>query len=965
VATERLNRYVVLDVRRVADRLELDYTDRDGRATPDFDAIVDALRELTSSLEPQLGPYQTGLSPLAVFVRGECVDRALLDDLQQMLAPFLELDHIQLIALPNREWNAHEFKLPLDVAYTSRGTHSAFSELLSHHWPHLPEVRRYGFRLHKLRGAKTPADIVFVDDEAKARDIAAMPFDLRPRLIVASGFEVAPSDPLRDSTSWVFVPGQRKLSPKFVNDIIYGVVHDQPLHEVLKSATRHADAPNAYLAADPASVNDLRMWDAMRGIAKEAIQVESRRPAIDVKNVLEKKFGAPAKMAAARIEKLDADSSVYDDAHWSASELTGNFQQEQKSLVVMARARARFEEAQRAQRKMAAAAGKNPKLRAQLAEEARRVDVAIMRAEPDAERGVFVEKNETLQTGGQYLLTVFVGQPVPSSVVVGDVPAIDPLLPPPPDDKGHLLHVVVYPLDFEPAQPIIERLVLPIFGSSEPVLFPITAPNETGNARLRIAVYYDANLAHGDQPSSYHNHLLQSFLLEARVTSANQYEDNATTVTLEFSRTEGFTNLDRHERRVASLAINSNGADTHTLMLKEGGTIASVGVAEAAMQKQLEVVRESLLNASAKKGANGKLEPCFPEDVEKKETFEIAIRDLAEKGRTLLRRLFANGSDEAQDVLTAITKSVDEIVQIVRLQDDFYFPWTLIYDYPLPERIAGQPAKPVCDGFLRTHPDGKPFSCKDCVANCLYPGKKKEEAYCVYGFWGTRLQVEQSLHQLGKNDEAPREITPFGDHSILYVSGLTSTTALAFPKDLETTLGDARWLGTLGPGAKLVDQLWSADRPAVLVVLGHLQVKDTQDQPIAARIRITDDDWLIAERIVDRAATDGRWKSDPRSVIILAACDSAAADLLSMNDFIKAFGSARAGAVIGTETTVFESLARKFARELSKALLDHDKLGEAILAFRRNLLLKRNPLGLLFTAFGHAGLHRAGGAQSP
>jgi hypothetical protein len=965
MATERLARYVVLHVRRRAGVLEFEYTDSEGRQTADFQAAIDALRKLTRDLKPQLGPYQTGVSPLAVFVRGKSIDGPTLYQLERQLSLFVDPDRIQLVALPDRDWTAREFQLPLDVAYTSRATGSAFSTLMSHGWPNLPEVRRYGLRLHRFQDAETPADIVFVDDRTEARRIAGMPDDERPRLIVTSGFEFAPSDPLRNAVSWLCVPAQRELTPQFVNDLIYGIVHDQPLHEVLKSATRHPDAPRtAYLTADPASVNDLRMWDAMQQVAKQAIRVESRRPAVDVKEVLERKFGAPAaKAAIPRIRKLDT-AEVYDRAHWSASELTGNFQREQDSLVVMARARARFEEAQKAQSKVAAAAAKDAKLRDQLAEEPRRVDAVIVRGEPDPDRGVFVDKGETLLPAQPYVLTVFIGQPIAASVVAGDVPAIDPLLPPPPDNEGHLLHVAVYPLDFELASPTIQRLILPTFGSSEPVFFSITAPKKEGPARLRIAVYYDADLAHGDQPACYHNHLLQSFLLEAEVTDTQRYRDEATVVRLEFSRTEGFTQLAKHERRVASLAVNTNGADTHTLMLKEAGNAASLGVSEQTMQQQLEVVRESLLQASTKKDANGKLTPRFPEGVEQLEAFETAIRDLAEKGRNLTRRLFSSGSDEAQDILSAIAGAIDEVVQVVRLQDDFYFPWTLLYDFPLPERIAGQTDKPVCDGFTRKHPDGTPFTCRECLANCLYPGKEKEKAYCVYGFWGTRLQVEQSLHKLGANEEATKELTPFGDHSILYVSGLTSPTALNFPKDLEQALGDARWIGRLGASAKLVEKLWSDDRPAVLVVLGHLQVKAANDQPVAARIRITDDDWLIAERITDKAMTDGRWKKNPRSVIILAACDSAASDLLSMNDFIKAFGGARAGAVVGTETTVFESLARTFARELSKALLDRRKLGEAVLDFRRRLLLAHNPLGLMFTAFGHAGLQRADGAPS-
>jgi hypothetical protein len=959
VPTERLIRYVVLDVRRVAGVLELEYTDSAGRATPGFNAMVDAIRELTRDLKPQVGPYQTGVSPLAVFVRGESIDGQTLRDVEKVLEPFIDLDLIQLVALPDREWTPREFDLPLDVGYTSRRMSRALTDFRSHDWARLPDVKRYGLRVHKMsERSTTPADVVFVDDADEARKLAALPPEQRPRLIVAGGFELPASDPLARSTSWLYVPEQRKLSSEFVNDILYGVVHDQPLHEVLKSASRKPNAPrDAYLAADPASVNDLRMWDALQTVAHQGMRIESRTPQGSVTEAVGNALGRTlSKKMTATLEEIDVSAVT--------NILRGNFQRERDALVPMAEMRAKFEKARRTQHKIGVAAGKSAKVRKKLSNGERRVDVTLMRTEPDPDRGVFVETTHPLVTGERYQLSVLIGQPVKASLVVGEVPPIDPLLPPPPDDKGHLLHVVVYPLDFGPSQPIIRRLILPSFGSSEPVTFEVTAPATAGKARLRIAVYYDTDLEQGDDPSCYHNHLVQSFLLDALVLDPPQWmTDQVTVVKLEFSRTSAFTNLGQLDRRIASIAVNSSNADTHTLMMKEGGTTASLGVSEQMMQKQLEVVRESLFNASTMTGTDSKLVQRFKEGAEHGPEFETTIRDLADKGRELHRRIFSSGLNEVQDVLRTIVRSVDEVVQVVRLQDDFYFPWTLLFDYPVPERITGQPDKPVCDGFQRKHPDGRPFTCRDCVDNCLYPGLKKEDAYCVYGFWGTRLQVEQSLHQLGKNEEATKELKPFGKQSILYVSGLTTKSALAFPEVLEQDLGK-EWIGRLPAGSKLVQQLWSEQRPAVLVVLGHLQVKDADDQPKGARIRITDDDWLMANRVTDNAFTAGRWDADPRTVIILAACESAATDLLSMNDFIKAFGSARAGAVIGTETSVFETLARRFARTLSKALLDRRKLGEAILDFRRELLRERNPLGLLFTAFGHAGLQRADGAQS-
>jgi hypothetical protein len=101
--------------------------------------------------------------------------------------------------------------------------------------------------------------------------------------------------------------------------------------------------------------------------------------------------------------------------------------------------------------------------------------------------------------------------------------------------------------------------------------------------------------------------------------------------------------------------------------------------------------------------------------------------------------------------------------------------------------------------------------------------------------------------------------------------------------------------------------------------------------------------------------------------VVLAACESAAASVASITSFLSAFADAGASAVVGTETTVFEGLACRFAKEIATALMEapstgdpgkRQTLGEAVLQFRRRLLQDFNPLGLVFTPYGDAGLHR-------
>ena len=65
----------------------------------------------------------------------------------------------------------------------------------------------------------------------------------------------------------------------------------------------------------------------------------------------------------------------------------------------------------------------------------------------------------------QYHLRVQIGRRSQASLVQGDVPPLDPLLPE-PDDSGHVLHVAVCGLDFDVREPAMQRLILPTLGEA-------------------------------------------------------------------------------------------------------------------------------------------------------------------------------------------------------------------------------------------------------------------------------------------------------------------------------------------------------------------------------------------------------------------------------------------------------------------------------------------------------------------
>ena len=94
-----------------------------------------------------------------------------------------------------------------------------------------------------------------------------------------------------------------------------------------------------------------------------------------------------------------------------------------------------------------------------------------------------------------------------------------------------------------------------------------------------------------------------------------------------------------------------------------------------------------------------------------------------------------------------------------------------------------------------------------------------------------------------------------------------------------------------------------------------------------------------------------------RPLVFVNGCHTAAEEPEIALDFVSAFvENAYAAGVIGTEITVFESLARRFAEGFFRRLLAGIPIGEAMRNTRLDLLKERNPLGLAYTPFVLAGL---------
>ena len=103
------------------------------------------------------------------------------------------------------------------------------------------------------------------------------------------------------------------------------------------------------------------------------------------------------------------------------------------------------------------------------------------------------------------------------------------------------------------------------------------------------------------------------------------------------------------------------------------------------------------------------------------------------------------------------------------------------------------------------------------------------------------------------------------------------------------------------------------------------------------------------------------WEA-PRPLVFINGCHTTALEPEQAIEFVSSFiRDAKAAGVIGTEITVFESLARAFAEAcLRSFIVDGKSIGESIRRARLTLLQAGNPLGLVYVPYVMTGLRLVG-----
>ncbi|MGI8803146.1 MAG: hypothetical protein ACR2KV_13410 [Solirubrobacteraceae bacterium] len=835
----------------------------------------------------------------------------------------------QAIYLGRERWRRRApLELPIDIVGVGPGPGASLERIAESDWLRLatptaaaePELLKPGALRTGLRAR--PRDVVIAgtgDAVGVLAAVGTLPSEFRPRLILVLGL------PGEERPKWLdeLVPahgvavayvaaqsGEEGVS--FAAGVLKRIAGDLPLHDAVRLAARASgpDVPlTPDLVADPGTNESLSLQakaHQMLDLANEASEGLATSPRPVFMNVsvgrLRERFGGLRRPFLRFFVEPEAE---YEYGY---------------GLPDLADAAEVVEEAERVGEEVRAAALVADPVEWETAQ-VRRVDLAVR-----ANRSSITE---ALAPSLRFRVLLRIGRPFHDSRLQGDAPPVAAALPDPEAGGGHDLDVVVYGLDFRVQGKIAHAIHLPRVGPSRLLSVPVLAPaKECEQARMRLAIYWGS-------------HLVQSFLMVAAVREDRRGEPPV--FRLEFAQTERFANLDDLQPRLVSIAANADPGGSHTLMVKGKGEATGVELNAAFITTTLEKFRTTL-TATSRSITTGRAPPSA--DPDPSTEFVEQWWDLAWLGSKIYQEFWSRFDEAKLDLLDKVRAAADdEVIQVIRLDPSFAFPWPLLYDWDLPDRNEGDPPPPLCLGGPPAADDDAAVPPRTCGHG---PGS---EAFCVYGFWGVRLRLEQLVENAGGAD-APIRIA--GTCPLRLGLGVLDpgTTGLDLRLAAITTV--SRVKGT----TSLIDDLWEPHwRPAELIAIGHHAEVSRRAEPLGSRIQL-DGRWLVMTELAKRLRRSF-WET-PNSIVLLLGCDTGTAAPIKLDDFAWHFLKARAGGVLATEVAIRTDLAARCAYVVTRALFtERQTFSVAVRDLHRRLAQAGNPLGFAFVNLGHAELHVA------
>jgi hypothetical protein len=953
--------WVVLHVKSSRGSIRIEYSDGSGRYSGPIEVPPGNALTLPGNVNEWMasqikalpggrpGMRNDGPVPLPVFVE---VASPLTWSAVVAMLHFADIarNRLQFVHLtPSAKRGREPFRLPFNVLTLGPAVRFGLQKLLRRPWLANRLMREHALMVQEVKRGElrqrlgvARQDILFLSEIHRGyafRVIASLPWANKPRLVVDCSDEMLT---VPEGVSLLHAPGSQ-VRRSLGTEVLFALIHDLPLHEMLKTVTRKIRPAQEFsLYSNPSANQDLRILDAYLGIHRQGVAIRSLATGFDREALAA--FEGSASSLRGVLEANSPKALAVGAAAARAVERVSSFKHETTGLLALAKAGITLAIAtndwMNLESKLHKIRSDRGSVRLLEAKQQRAVDVALERAETKPFASC-VSRETSLKAGALYHLRIHIGNSLAGSLMKETPPPVDALLPAMKRSDGHHLFVAIQEKEFQILSSNKQPLFLPRLGASKPVYFPIRTPREKGPATLRILLYF-------------RNQLLQAFLLKTLIISSEEEGRELTTVVeLEFSQTARFTNLPDLKPRALSVVANDNLDGTHEFFLF-GKSVGKASLGDEAYVHAMEDVRAILKEASLVPGTTNE-ERVFPKaspgDPAPADA-AMFLRRIADKGREVYRGMFGDLGSELPEAIRRLQDLEGETIQIVRLRKRLVIPWSMLYDYQLPETHSGE----VCLGLTRDKSGG--------VSPCSHT--PKDRVYCIRGFWGVRHIVEERIASRSKDDAIQSIVGLPSAKPLCVAMDMTVKGARALRSDFVDALGATKIQGPVDAN-QLLNLLWQVppERPTVLVVLGHLETRDPESpgEPKADRIVLVDQkSWLTHESISDRFIQCNKAWEQPRPLVLLMACAVATTNVSRMNDFVLALHEAGAGAIVGTECVVFASLVCPFAKWLTLEMwkagpnVPQISLGKAMRAYRTETLQSGNPLAFVFRSIGNTDL---------
>ena len=476
------------------------------------------------------------------------------------------------------------------------------------------------------------------------------------------------------------------------------------------------------------------------------------------------------------------------------------------------------------------------------------------------------------------------------------------------------------------------------------LFFPVHTPSQAGSYHLRCHVYYRQNL-------------LQSWYVTAQVMPEPAVQSHSVlTAVLDYvlSKQLAVSQLQQMGEAQFSLLVNEKSKGSHTFRFfgRQGDEFVKedVSIHEGTLQDLIKMTRALLREITWGDSKLYNKEKHYRyENMEDVNQFQHDLIRMAIRGYRLYDAIINPlvGNRQQERHLLSLMRTPGQVQISLKEVANLVIPVAMIYDYKLYDnKLLAEYS--VCESFLSSLEQATPLEETQCFRGECPASRQLSTIVCPSGFWGYR-------HQLG----LPVSVSQALDAPVCITSQQPPSLTVAVSTDVrlrrrqehETVL---KSLGCSWHYADSTEQILTVMQEETAQVVYFYCHGGLRNNLPFLSLGLPNSDPLT--RAMLRAA-DIYWDK-VRPLIFINGCHTTALEPDKALNLVSGFvETAQAAGVIGTEITIFESLAAPFAETfLQKFLLEGQTVGEAIRGARLRFLAEGNPLGLVYIPFVIPGL---------